>query len=154
MASHEQLQSDLSWDIDRLSVDPGVNASDAALDVLDELGNATAVVAVREYAAGEMSGRVATTYLLRTLQCAEGRLALVTWGSGGIQAVGYLPGDQRFDVGRFSGHAARMGNDPESYDRVARAEAKDELAWCRPSVVRRDESKLLPALDGGGRDGE
>lgn len=154
MASRDEVRANLSWDIDRLIVDPGVNASDGALAVLDGLGNATAVVSVREYATGEGGERVATTYLLRTLQRAEGRLALVTWGSGGIQAVGYLPADQRFDVGRFSGHAARMGNDPESYDRVTRAEAKDELAWCRPSVVRRDESKLLPALDGGGRDGE
>lgn len=148
MATREELQDEAPFDLDRLPVGPDRKASEDALAVLEELeGQHVTVERVAAYARQKVDGRIATKDLLRALQHADGRLALVTWSNAGINAVGYLPEDQRFDVGGFSGVQKRMGNDPEFYETATMSAAKDQLAWSKPDVVHREESDLLPALE-------
>lgn len=146
--SKEQLQADLSWDIDRLNVDPDEYGSDAALTILDDIQEQHTVDHSRAYAGADSDVTdVAAKDLLRVLQLAGGRLALVTWSSAGITSIGYRPDEQRFDVGQFSGIDKRMGNEYETYERATKGQAKDLLAWTTPTVVSREEAKLLPQLD-------
>lgn len=148
MATSEELYSEIKWDLDRLPVAVDEHASEAALAVLDELaGQSKTIERVTAYARrDDDTRRIRTDDLLRCLQQADGQLALFTWSSMGSAAVGYCPGPQRFDIGRFSAVDQMMGNEFEFYDVEPRAAAKDELAGNTPDVIHRDDAKLLPDL--------
>lgn len=148
MASARDLGDELKYDPERLPL-PGVEkASDDALAVLDGIADGrpcverTAAYARRD----ETARRPTTTDLLRTLYHADGELALVTWSTTGITAIGYRPDEQRFEVGGYSGLRELMGDEPEWHERCSKATAKDMLTDTRPDIVVRAEADLL---DGG-----
>lgn len=147
--SKAQLREDLTWDVDRLTVEPGEHASDDGLALLEAYeGDAESIERVAAYARQHgVCQRVKTDDVLRVLQQTDGRLAAVTWTSGGITSIGYQPDAQRFDVGTFDGLRKLMGDEPESYKSTTRADAKDRLAGATPDIVTRDEAGLLPPLN-------
>lgn len=148
--SDAEMDNAVSWDLDRLAVPQGdVHASDDALAVLGTLDSQASVERVCAYASDGGPDNVATDHLLRVLGLVDGQLALVTWDSFGITAIGYRPTEQRYDVGQFSGVDKRMGNEYQTYERATRSEVKDTLSWTTPTIVCRDESKQLPDLDAG-----
>lgn len=143
--SREELQEDLPWDVERIPVGIGEHASDDALELLHDLADDhESVKRVASYADRDGGqGRVATEHLLRALKHADGRLALVTWNSGGITAISYRPCEQQYEIGNYYGLAELTGDEPESHKFATRGFAKEELAGSEPTVVLRSESKLL-----------
>lgn len=148
MAQASDHRAQLGIDLDHVPADPDRHASDSALAVIDSIETqSVSVDPVREYASTSGESDVATKHLLRILQLCDGRLALVTWSSAGITAIGYRPTEQRYEIGQFSGIDKRMGKDPESHERVSRSEARDMLSWATPTIVTREDSKLLDDIE-------
>lgn len=144
MATARELRDDLKFDVDRLPLPGAAKASDDALAVLAECPDHVTVERVRQYARGDRAARrLKPADFVRTLQHAEGTLAVVTWTSAGITAVGYQPDEQRFDVGGYSAVRDMMGDDAEYHERTTRNGAKDILVSTSPDVVARDEADLL-----------
>lgn len=153
MATAEEIQDSIKWDLDRLPVGVDEKASERALGLLDELGSDSVIVGrVAAYARQDVDHRAVTTDdFLRALQQADGRLALVTWSSGGITSIGFDADSQRFEEGGYSAVRDIMGDECEFHNTLSRREAKDALKGRRPDVVHRDEADLLDADREGSR---
>lgn len=152
MATAQELREILKYDVERIPLPGDEKVSDGALEVLKQIeGQHVTVERAIAYAQGDVGVRgVKTTDLLRTLQHADGRLALVTWSNAGITSIGYRPNDQRFDVGGYSAVRDMMGDDAEYYEQCSLAKAKDLLASGHPDIVRRDEAGLLEPMNASG----
>ncbi len=142
MASARKLSEALKFDVDRLPLPGDAKASDDALAVLEDLPERAVVERVRTYARGD-ADRLRPNDFLRTLQHADGALAVVTWTNAGITAIGYDPAAQRFEVGGYSAVRDMMGDDAEYHEHCTKAKAKDLLVDTRPDVVTRSEADLL-----------
>lgn len=152
MATRQEVQDAVKFDLDRLPVGFDAKVSEDALAILNEHeANSVCVERVADYARQELVREaVKTNDFIRTLERTDGRLALVTWSSGGIASIGYRPSEQRFEVGSYSSVRDIMGDDPESHARKLTSEVREELHGRRPDVVCRDEADLLEPLNDGG----
>ncbi|WP_220132688.1 DNA cytosine methyltransferase [Halorhabdus salina] len=153
MAAADAIADDLPWSVDEwLVIEPGERATDHAIDILEDAGPSERVTVQRvlEFARGERPARaVKPTDWARVLEHTDGRLALVTWSSGGVSEVGLKDDpDQRraFDVWMFS--ALREG---EQRDDATSAGVSDLLRGSKPAIVPVWDSHLRPEMvaDGG-----
>lgn len=127
-------------------------ADDDALAVLDDLAaDSVRVRRVLERARGERPRRsVATRDYAAVLDRADGRLALFSWGSGGVDLYGWrghLVDGRPVDVWRWDQLAEVRGDPPVTVDHLARATLRDELAGADPTVVLRTRTAMPPLAE-------
>ena len=147
------IEDDLPWSLDEwLVIDVDEQATDHAIEILEESGpdRRVSVKRVLEYARGERPARaIKSNDWTRVLEHTDGRLALVSWSSGGVTEIGLKDDpDQRraYDVWMFSALRER-----EMTDDASSAGVSDLLRGSSPAIVPVWESHLRPDIvaDGG-----
>lgn len=149
MATRQRASRNVQWDAERHPTGFESSASQAALDILDDLRDESrALACVRDYAFDERPrDKVKNEHFVAALRASEGELALVTWDSMGITSIGYRPDRDQFDVGGYSAVDDHAGLGSEYYEYASRRSVTELLFSNHVDIVLRSEDKQLPGLD-------
>lgn len=149
MSSNRPAPSTLGFPDHLDSHYPVANRDEAALVVLETLVEATdspRPARVLERARGERPHRaVSVQDYQRTLELADGQLALVSWTSVYFVAIGYVGGDRpRYEAWAYSqlDEMQRGSENATTHESLFASDVRDELEERDPLVVVRNQTPL------------